>query len=191
MEALDALKVANSEFESRLREVRPEHWLLPTPCPGWDVRALVNHVLLGTRMSVQVLAGVPREQVIGALNDDLISSSSDLVADFVDLADQMVEGFSGPDGLTGMVAHPAGDFPRSMFIGFRVTDGAVHAWDLATAIGGDTTLNAEMVKYAWDDAQPHREMLVATGMFGEGPSGSISDDAALQTRYLDLVGRRP
>ena len=191
MEALDALKVANSEFESRLVSVAPQHWELPTPCPEWDVRALVNHVLLGTRMSVQVLAGMPRDEVIAGLNDNLIPDGTDPVAAFVDLAGQMVEGFSGPNGLEGVVAHPAGDFPRSMFIGFRVTDGAAHAWDLATAIGGDTNLNADMVQFLWDDAQPRREMLSATGMFGEGPSGDVGDDAALQTRYLDLIGRRP
>lgn len=190
MEALDALKVANGEFESRLRSVESQHWALATPCSEWNVRALVNHVLLGTRMSVQVLAGMPREEVIAGLDDDLMPDGTDPVAAFVDLADQMVDGFSGPGGLDGVVAHPAGDFPRSMFIGFRVTDGATHAWDLATAIGGDTTLDPALVQFLWDDAQPQRELLVATGMFGEGPSGSV-DEAELQTRYLDLLGRRP
>lgn len=191
MEAIDALKSANAEFESRLRDLRPEHMPLPTPCSDWDVRALVNHVLLGTRMSVQVLAGMAREEVIAGLDDDLLSGVDDPVAAFTDLADQMVEGFSGPQGLEGIVAHPAGDFPRSMFIGFRVADSALHAWDLATAIGSDTLLDPGVVQFLWDDAQPQRDMLVATGMFGEGPSGSVGDDAPLQTRYLDLVGRRP
>lgn len=191
MEAVDALQAANSAFESRLRDVEPEHWTLSTPCPEWDVRALVNHVLLGTRMSVQLLADMPREEVIAGLDDDLLPAGVDPIARFVDLADQMVAGFSGPGGLEGMVSHPGGDFPRSMFIGFRVADGAVHAWDLASAIGADKTLDAEMVQFLWDDAQPRRDMLLATGMFGDGPSGSVGDDAPLQTQYLDLVGRRP
>lgn len=191
MEAVESLKVANAEFEARLRQVGSEQWALSTPCPEWDVRALVNHVLLGTRMSVQILAGMPREEVIAGLDDDLFSERPDPVAHFSDLADEMVAGFSGPTGLDGMVAHPAGDFPRSMFVGFRVADSAVHAWDLATAIGVDATLDADVVQFLWDDAQPQRDMLVATGMFGGGPSGSVGDDAALQTRYLDLMGRRP
>ena len=78
-----------------------------------------------------------------------------------------------------------------MFIGFRVADSALHAWDLATAIGANSVLDAEVVKFLWDDAQPQRDMLAASGMFGDGPSGSVGDDAPLQTRYLDLVGRRP
>lgn len=191
MEAVEALQAANSEFESRLAEVGAEHWTLPTPCPDWNVRALVNHVLLGTRMSVQVLSGMPRAEVISYLDDDLMSDTADPVARFVDLADQMVDGFSGPGGLDGMVEHPGGDFPRQMFCGFRVADGACHAWDLARAIGVDETLNADLVRFAWDDAQPQRDMLAVTGMFGDSASGTVSDDAPLQERYLDLMGRRP
>lgn len=191
MEPVEALNVANAEFESRLRKVSSEQWTLPTPCPEWNVRALVNHVLLGTRMSVHVLSGMPRAEVISYLDDDLMTGTADPVARFADLANQMVDGFSGPDGLDGMVEHPAGDFPRRMFCGFRVADGACHAWDLARAINADETLDGDLVQFAWDDAQPQRDMLAATGMFGEGASGNLGDDAPLQARYLDLMGRRP
>lgn len=164
---------------------------LPTPCPDWDVRTLVNHVLLGTRMSVQLLEGMARDEVIAGLGDDLMADGSDPVASFVDLAGQMVEEFSGPNGLEGMVAHPAGDFPRSVFIGFRITDGAAHAWDLAKGIGAGTTLDPELVQFMWENGEPQRDMLVASGMFGEGPSDTLGDDASVQDRFLDLIGRRP
>lgn len=190
MEAIEALQAANAEFETRLKTIDTEHCTLPTPCPEWDVGALVNHVLLGTRMSVQVLAGMARQDVIAGLDDDLLSGA-DPIGTFRDSADQMVAGFSGPTGLEGMVAHPAGDFPRSVFVGFRVADAAIHAWDLARAIGGNTDLDEHLVRFLWDDIQPRRDMMVASGMFGDGPSGSVADDEPLQRRYLDLVGRRP
>lgn len=151
----------------------------------------MNHVLLGTRMSIHVLSGMPRDEVVSYLDDDLLSATDDPVSGFVDLADQMVAGFSAQGGLDGIVEHPAGDFPREMFAGFRVADGACHAWDLARAIGADETLDPELVKFLWDDAEPKRDMLAATGMFGEGASGSVSAEASLQTQYLDLMGRRP
>ncbi len=152
---------------------------------------MVNHMLLGTRMSNQVLSGMPRGEVISYLDDDMMSETDDPVATFVELADEMVAGFSGAGGLEGMVEHPGGDFPRAMFCGFRVADGWCHAWDLARAIGADETLNADLVQFAWDDAQPQREMLAATGMFGDSASGAVGEDAPLQARYLDLMGRRP
>jgi uncharacterized protein (TIGR03086 family) len=191
MEAIDALRIANGGFAARASEVGPGDWEASTPCPDWDVRALFNHVLLGTRMSVQLLDGMAREDVISHLDDDLMAGTTDPAAAFVELADEMVAGFAAPGGLEGTVAHPAGDFPRSMFIGFRVTDSAVHAWDLARAIGADATLDAEVVQWLWDEVQPQKEMLAATGMFGEGASGTLDETALLQDRYLDLMGRRP
>jgi hypothetical protein len=29
------------------------------------------------------------------------------------------------------------------------------------------------------------------GIFGDGPSGNVPDTATMQTRLIDLVGRRP
>jgi len=117
MEVREALEAANRAFESELRKVGDEQWGLPTPCGEWDVRALVNHVLLGTRMSIQILDGMPRVEIIAGLNDDMLGASTDPVADFNRLAAQMCQGFAGPDGMEGMVVHPAGDFPRAMFAG--------------------------------------------------------------------------
>jgi len=93
--------------------------------------------------------------------------------------------------MEGTVPHPVGDIPRALFIEFRVGDYTAHAWDLARAIGADEQLDAEVIQQVWDDLQPLVPMLAETGMFGSGPSGDVAADAALQTRYLDLLGRRP
>ena len=191
MDALDALRIARQEFGSRLQQVAADQWELPTPCPEWSVNQLVNHMLLGTRMGVQLLTGVSREEVMAGLDDDLVAASSDPMADFEELADKMHAAFAGPGGLQGTVPHPMGDIPRMQFIGFRIGDYATHAWDLAQAIGADTDLDPGVVQYMWDDIQPMAAMLSQTGMFGDGPSGDVGEDAPLQTRYLDLVGRRP
>lgn len=191
MDPIEALSRARHEFESRLVQVSENQWELPTPCSEWTVSDLVNHMLLGTRMGVQLLAGMSREEVLAGLDDDLLGATDDPVAVFRELADQMHEGFASPGGLQGTVPHPMGDIPRAQFIGFRIGDYATHAWDLARAIGADEQLDGEVVQRVWDDLQPMRPMLAESGMFGDGPSGDVPDSAALQTRYLDLVGRRP
>jgi uncharacterized protein (TIGR03086 family) len=189
MEALEALRQASREFETRLRQVGDDQWDLPTPCIEWNVRELVNHMLLGTRMSVQLLAGASQQEAIAGLGEDMIADSQDPVADFVSLAAQMQEGFAS--SLDGTVNHPMGEIPRTMFIGFRIMDNGTHAWDLARAIGADETLDADLVKRMWDDIQPMAGGLAGLGIFGESASGDVGDDAPLHTRFLDLVGRRP
>jgi len=191
MDSLQAVSQASQEFEARLRQVGDDQWELPTPCPEWNVRELVNHMLLGTRMSVQLLAGDSRQAVVAQLGEDLMTDNDDPVATFVDLAAQMQAGFAGPDGLDGTVDHPMGQIPRSMFAGFRVMDNGVHAWDLARAIGADETLDGDMVEWLWNDIQPMAAGLGDLGMFGSGASGDVGEDAPLQNRYLDVTGRRP
>lgn len=191
MDALDALARSSQEFETRIRLVHDDQWGLATPCDQWSVRDLTNHMLLGTRMSVQLLAGGSRDDVIAALGDDLMADSDDPVADFVTLASQMQEGFAAQGGLDGSVEHPMGEIPRTTFIGFRIMDNATHAWDLARAIGADETLDAEVVARMWEDIQPMAAGLGDLGIFGEGGSGTMASDAALQNRFLDLLGRRP
>ena len=147
MDAVAALRQASLEFETRLRRVGDEQWDLPTPCAEWNVRELVNHMLLGTRMTVQLLGGATQQEVIAQLGEDLMAGNDDPPGDFVALAAQMQEGFAAPDGLDGTVDHPMGEIPRTMFIGFRILDNSTHAWDLARAIGVDDTLDAGVVGY--------------------------------------------
>ena len=191
MDAIDALRQASLEFETRLRQVGDDQWELPTPCAEWNVRELVNHMLLGNRMAVQLLGGATQQEVIAQLGDDLMADNDDPLGDFVMLAAQMQDGFAAPDGLDGTVDHPMGEIPRTMFVGFRILDHATHAWDLARAIGVDDTLDAGVVGYMWDDIQPLAATVAEIGIFGSGPSGDVGDDAPLQTRFLDLIGRRP
>ena len=191
MDALEALSQASEEFERRLSQVNDDQWDLSTPCSEWTVRDLTNHVLLGTRMSVQLLAGGSQQEVIAGLGDDLMAGNQDPIADFVALAAQMQEGFAAPNGLEGTVDHPMGEIPRTMFVGFRIMDNTTHAWDLAHAIGADDTLDSDLVQRMCDDIQPMAGGLGELGIFGESSSGDVADDAPLQTRFLDLVGRRP
>ena len=125
MEPIEVLRRSRDEFERRLALVADDQWELPTPCGDWNVRELVNHVLLGTRMSADLLEGQSQHDAIAGLGDDLMADSADPGADFTALADRMVAGFEA--GLDGTVNHPMGEIPRQMFIGFRIGDNAVHA----------------------------------------------------------------
>ncbi len=191
MDPITALTTSINEFESRLRQVGHDQWDLPTPCSEWTVRDLVNHILLGTRMTVELLDGTSKDEVISRLGDDLMNNNDDPVGSFVGLAGQMRQGFAADGGLEGTVDHPMGELPRTTFIGFRILDNATHAWDLARATGAPETLDGDLVQRMWDDIQPMAGGLGDLGIFGDSASGTIGDDAPLQVRFLDLVGRSP
>ena len=46
------------------------------------MRELTNHMLLGTRTSVQLLAGASQQDVLAGLDDDLMADNQDPIADF-------------------------------------------------------------------------------------------------------------
>ncbi len=189
MEPLAALDLGRQEFERRLRAVGPGDWDRPTPCTDWAVRDLVTHVIFGTRMAVALLGGCTREQAMAVVANATLPE--DPLAAFEDGAAAQAVAFAEPGALERTVAHPAGDFPAPVLLNFRIGDYALHGWDLARAIGADETLAEDLVAFVWEGIQPMLPIIGTVGVFGEGPSGTVGDDAPLQTRLLDATGRRP
>lgn len=190
MTELDALALGRAEFEKRLALVEPTLWSLPTPCAGWDVRKLVNHVVAGNNMSVALLLGAAASDASKLNRADALGS--DPIGAFRRSADDLESTF-GEDGMLDkdVVHHPAGDIPAAQLLNYRVADYGLHAWDLARAIGADENLAPGLVGALWDALAPIAEFIQHTGVYGEGPSGTVPDDAPLQLRLLDVSGRRP
>lgn len=180
---------AHSEVRRRLESVGAEQWDLSTPCEGWTVRDLVLHMAVGATMSEAILAGEPweREALVAE-----VSSASDLRAEWERRTAGERAGFAVPDALSRTVAHPVmGEIPGGRFLGMRVSDALLHAWDLARAVGADEQLAPELVAEVWTFMSPMAGTIGQSGFFGSGPSGEVPDDAPLQWRLLDLSGRRP
>jgi uncharacterized protein (TIGR03086 family) len=135
MELLEAHRRAQEAFGAVLLKVSHDQWRGSTPCPEWDVAALVRHVV-GGNQRVQELAG---EQPV-ALPDE--PASAHLVSA---AAAQQV--FEAPDGLMRPFQLPFATLPGSAFIGIRSGDVFTHAWDLAVATGQPTELDEELATH--------------------------------------------
>jgi uncharacterized protein (TIGR03086 family) len=91
--------------------------------------------------------------------------------------------------LSPAVHHPAGDLPGQLLGGMRVNDLAIHAWDLARAMGRDETLDPELVEWCWAMMSPYKAHLSAGGYY-QAPR-EVPAAATTQDRLLHLVGRSP
>ncbi len=177
------------EVRRRLELVGPGQWDLPTPCGDWSVKDLVQHMTVGATMSRQILDGEPwtRDEVVKE-----VSLAPDLKAEWEWRTAGERAGFAAPGALDRMVAHPVmGDIPCTQFLGMRVGDALIHAWDLARAIDADSRFPADLVAEVWANMSTMAGFIGRSGFFGSGPSGQVGDEAPLQTRLLDLSGRRP
>jgi uncharacterized protein (TIGR03086 family) len=180
---------ATDEFARRLSGIGPGQWATATPCTDWTVRDLVDHVTGGNRFAVALLDGDSLEDAfLAALAPGF---GDDVAGDFADAAAAQLDAFAAPGALGRICHHPRGDVPGSVFLGMRVGDLTLHAWDLARALGMDERLDDDLVAASWACYQHAAPETATAGWFGEGPSGLLADDAPLQARLLDLTGRRP
>lgn len=186
MSALDDLHAASSAFAERLDGVTMDQWDLPTPCPEWSVRDLFAHVAGGNQFAVALLAGASAQEARAAARTlDLTAGAQEA---FRVSAEAQLAAFSEPDAFERTCRHPVGDMPGAQFIGLRIGDLIVHAWDLATAVGGDPELGDGLVQLGLRVYEPMAGRLGSTGLFG---TGATLDPAGLtpQQRLLDIVGR--
>ena len=140
---VELLKQADEVFRSVLENVGADQMSLPTVNDEWDVRALVNHVVLGnTWAAANVRTGnAPRP------SGDIIGEREPMAA-YADSAGDMIAAFAEPGALGRTVTMPFGEMPAAGLAMFRMADLLGHAWDLAQATGQSTDIAPELCEAA-------------------------------------------
>lgn len=188
MDTIEALRKAGDEYRRRLVAIATGEWEQPSVCEGWTVKELADHVLGGNRFAVPLLAGASADAAFAIALDG--GFDGDVVGLFDESAAAQVEAFSVPGALDAEVAHPSGPTDGRTFAGLRTGDLLLHGWDLARSTGQDESLPDDLVAAVWAVYEP-RLAGPTGGRFGDGASGTVSADASLTLRLLDLSGRRP
>lgn len=185
MNVADLHPRACEAFGARARVVAPGQWTSATPCAGWDVRALVNHVVAEDRWTPPLLAGRTIAEVGDRFAGDLLGD--DPVGACEDAAREAVAAMAGEGVLERTVHLSFGDVPGREYALQLFADHLIHAWDLARATGGDETLEADLVAAcaAWFDGAEaaYREAGVI------GPRPALPADADPQAVLLARFGR--
>jgi uncharacterized protein (TIGR03086 family) len=164
-----------------IANVRPEQAGLPTPCAGWDVYALVNHVIDEVHRFAEATATGQR----GAGDADV--PCQDWSAAWRRAADALLAAWRSSGALERTTRLPGGEVPATWTLGQHVTEVAVHTWDIAVATGQSTDLDPVVGTAAFDWA---RATLVPE-MRGEqvGTEVPVDADAPLYDRLAAFGGR--
>jgi uncharacterized protein (TIGR03086 family) len=128
----DLHRRATEGFDHHVTTVRPEQWGLPTPCTGWDVRALVNHVVSGNRWTPELLAGHTISDVGDRFEGDVLGD--DAIGAWTDSA--AVAAARNSD-MTEPVHLSSGPGPAAEYLTQVFADLVIHTWDLARALGAN------------------------------------------------------
>ncbi|MGQ5259956.1 TIGR03086 family metal-binding protein [Micromonospora sp. ZYX-F-536] len=144
MDLLEAYRRSLAEFIDRVDQVGPGQWSDPTPCPGWDVRTLVNHVVGEDRWSVPLLAGRTIDEVGSRFDGDLLGTDPAVAAR--EAAAQAEIAAVHPGAVDRTVHLSAGDTPAEEYLSQLLAEHLVHGWDLAVAIGAEPRMDPEAVR---------------------------------------------
>jgi uncharacterized protein (TIGR03086 family) len=178
------LKQADAVFREVLAGVRPDQMGLPTPSDEWDVRALINHVVLGNTWAAENMRTGEAPRPSG----DIIGERGPMEA-YVASADAMFAAFAEPGALGRMVTMPFGEMPGAGLAMFRFSDLLTHAWDLAKATGQHTDLAPELCEAALAMSRQYLDGRDRTHMpFKDAVP--IPDDAPAADRLAAYLGKQ-
>ena len=176
---------ASDRFGELVHLVRDEQWTAPTPCTGWDVRALVNHVTVENLWVPPLVDGKTIAEVGDAFDGDVLGDDPPRTWDRA-LADAQTS-FSSPGAMERTVHLSSGETPCEGYAFEMTADHTIHAWDLARAISADERLDPELVAFVADRLLPQIQAWREGGAFADPVP--VADDADAQTRLLAETGR--
>ena len=184
MTSQDDYVTASIIFGQQLMELADDEWFFSTPCPEWDVRTIVAHVILGEAMFVDLLKG----GVIESFTDiDVSILGPNPIATWRGTAVAAIDVASQQEVETKKYEHPLGNIDGTTIIGLRVTENLVHASDIAQACGRQIELPNELADRCLDFWAPLTAALSASDMIGDPEMPP--DEASSGTRLLCLRGR--
>jgi uncharacterized protein (TIGR03086 family) len=126
------LDQAIAAFGQLTEGVRPDQLTLPTACTEFNVRALLGHVIGGTRLFAALLRDRPPPAPLENV------PAADIAPVFSAAAADLRAAFAAPGVLERTFAAPVGELPGAALIQVRIVELLAHGWDLARATGQPT-----------------------------------------------------
>jgi uncharacterized protein (TIGR03086 family) len=162
--------------------VRPADLDRPTPCAGWDLRALLAHMTGQDRgFAAAALADVSAEAFAPREPATWEAGAAVVLAAFA---------AADPDRPVLLPEFAGRRFPLHVVIGFHLLDTLVHGWDVAATLGIDVTYDEDLCAAAHTQAQ-----LVPTGATRTAPGAPFAPvlptSATGWDHTLALLGRDP
>ena len=163
-------------------------WSRPTPCPDWNVRALVNHLVYEDVWTVPLMDGATIDDVGDRFEGDLLGDDPLARAR---AACDAAKTAAASGIVAGVVAHLSfGDTPADEYAHQLAADHIIHGWDLAAATGTDRSIDPELVDALAAWFAEREDQYRSSGVIGDRPVGAGDPDDP-QDRLLVAFGRDP
>ena len=158
-----------------------------TPCPEFDARTLMNHMVLANYFFASVAKGEPMQDDGSRPPDVLGDDPAEAHRQSAQLLTEVLRGAGVLDrtfdfGFAQMPGHAA--------LGIMVMEATVHGWDLAKATGQDTSIDPSLATMLLEGASALDAVRNEQG----NPFGfavQVPDTASPGERLIAASGRQP
>jgi uncharacterized protein (TIGR03086 family) len=162
--------------------VKADQWSDPTPCPEWDVRRLLDHVIGLNRIFTALLLDAPPP--LRATTDH--AEEHPTVA-YRETSAALLSAFGQPGVLDRQFRGPLGTASGADRLQIRLYDLLAHGWDLSRATGQPVDLPDDLVEPSLLFARAQLAEQRREGRFA--PAQSINRNAAAIERLAAFLGR--
>jgi uncharacterized protein (TIGR03086 family) len=180
----DRYRRVSGRFTEVAAAVPDDAWARPSPCAGWDARAVVRH---NVEMSAFILSLIDR-----ALPADAPSVDADPLGAW-QAARASVQAALDDPAVAAQVHKPHVHLGQGPWINavnmVLSSDLVIHTWDLARAVGRAERLDPDEVRGFWTGLA-HFDEAVLRQPEVFGPALEPPADADEQTKLLAFLGRK-
>ena len=167
--------------------VRPAQFGDLTPCPEWDVRTLLNHLILWTSYSAERRAH--DESVSEELMAKDFAAEPDFAADYRAQLGRALAAWADPAAWERDLNVMGTPTPAADVASLLLAELVLHGWDLAAGTGQSYTVGDKAAKAALTAVAANAELFRQYKGFAE-PVPVVADAPVLE-RVLALSGRDP
>jgi uncharacterized protein (TIGR03086 family) len=167
--------------------VRPEQLAAATPCGDWNVRELLNHLILWTSHSLERRAH--GESVAPELTETDFAGSASFAADYRAQLARALDAWSDPAVWERELPVMGAATPAADVAALMIAELVLHGWDLAVATGQRYAVDEEAAAAALVAIEANAELFRQYKGFAEPVP--VSPGAAVLDRALALSGRDP
>jgi uncharacterized protein (TIGR03086 family) len=170
-------------WEARVDDVGPDAWGHSTPCEGWTVRDLVNHVVGEELWTVPMMQGATIAEVGDRFDGDVLGEDPAATCHAAASAAVRSVDEVAPRGVKVHLSY--GDEAAEEYVRQLAADHLVHGWDLAVATGADARLDPELVDAVAGWFTEREELYRGAGAIG----AHVDRHGDPQTELLAAFGR--
>jgi uncharacterized protein (TIGR03086 family) len=187
MELVDVLEGQLGRNQQAIEAVPDSALGGSTPCPEFDTRALIAHMVGANQFFIAVARG---ESPGGSGAPAPDASVADLAAAHRSASEQLLRELRTPGVLDRTFDFSFTQLPGTQALGIMLVETTAHGWDLAKATGGDASIDPNLATMLLQGAQAVDAVRTPSGN-PFGPAVEVPESAPPGDRFMAFLGRTP